>query len=259
MQYWCCHGEVIQYWKNGSFFYVGLKTKKAGETRPRYTAKFLWKQRCTQQSTKNRLPREGTQECVQVCLAETRLSCLEVEWVRLFSCHCRGLDNLDKERETDQFAYGLGSPYVPTHLCLHNPLLYKLFPPHLHNREIACYGLNMRCPLRPVSPGVEEARRPQDGKTARKSQQPPTGWRSKPEGNIAPQQQVSLPAPQRDHPEDRETPWLLFSSRLPASWWCFWLADPQLAMSIDGVYRGSPTKRRQGEGYSGLLYPLVSH
>lgn len=161
MQYWCCHGEVIQYWKNGSFFYVGLKTKKAGETRPRYTAKFLWKQRCTQQSTKNRLPREGTQECIQVCPAETRLSCLEVEWVRLFSCHCRGLDNLDKERETDQYAYGLGNPYVPTHLSVCTiPSSTSSFC-HIYiigKQPVMAWIWDV--PLRPVSLGVEEARRP---------------------------------------------------------------------------------------------------
>lgn len=60
MQYRCCLGEVIQYGKNGSFFYGDVKTKKAGKTRPRYAAaKFLWKQRCTWQSTKRQTPQRG--------------------------------------------------------------------------------------------------------------------------------------------------------------------------------------------------------
>lgn len=151
-------------------------------------------------------------------------------------------------------------PYVPTHLSVCTIPSSTISFRHVYligKQPVMAWIWDV--PLRPVSPGVEEARRPQEGETARKSQQPPTGWRSKPGSNIAPQQPESLPALQRDHPEDRETPWLLFSSRIPASWWCFWLADPQLAMSIGGVYRGSPTKRRQGEGHSGLLYPLVSH
>lgn len=74
------------------------------------------------------------------------------------------------------------------------------------------------------------------------------------EVNIAPQQPVRLlPALQRDHPEDRETPGFSFPPDVQPLDGAFdWL-------NIGGVYRGSPSKRRQGEGHPGLLYPLASH
>lgn len=80
---------------------------------------------------------------------------------------------------------------LPPHVSLpispsHHSLLHQLLPSHLHNESFSPQGNNLLwlewemppTPTpRPVSYGVEKARRPQDSEAARKSQQLPTGGR----------------------------------------------------------------------------------
>lgn len=74
------------------------------------------------------------------------------------------------------------NPYVPTNLSVCTIPSSTSSSHHIYiYRETTCYGLNMKCP--PQASFIWcwslDARRLQDGETARKSQQPPTGWRSK--------------------------------------------------------------------------------
>lgn len=66
-------------------------------------------------------------------------------------------------------------------LPLHHTLLDQLLPPHLRNVSFSPWEKSVmawmgNALLRPASYGIEKARRPQESETARKSQQPPTGW-----------------------------------------------------------------------------------